>query len=64
MGVWVAPVFEFDVLLIASVLSSVFIFRLLLRETVECSSRRGIQKLTGLVPGFHCWEHRKAPLVH
>lgn len=31
-GVWVAPVFEFDVLLIASVLSSVFIFHLLLRE--------------------------------
>lgn len=61
--VWVAPGFEFEILLIASV-SSVFIFCFLLREMVEWSSPTGIQKLTCLIPDFHHWEHRKPPLLH
>lgn len=43
-GIWVAPGFEFAILLIASVLSSVFICCLLLREMAEWSSPTVIHK--------------------
>lgn len=49
-GIWVAPGFEFAILLIASVLSSVFVCCLLLREMAEWSSPTVIHKFNMSCP--------------